>query len=132
MIPKDDRYDELSRTLLAVPASVGLARDLIHRALTRWRYGDRADDVTLVASELITNAVNATPGRDIHFHLTVVDDCPILEVWDASERPPASRTAAADDTTGRGLGIVEFLTADWGYRYPDEGGKVVYALFDPK
>ena len=37
------------------------------------------------------------------------------------------RETPADDERGRGLRIVEALSAHWGW-YPEEGGKAIFAI----
>jgi hypothetical protein len=46
--------------------------------------------------------------------------------------PPIPRTASVDDTSGRGLAIVEFITEIWGTRRPPHGGKTVWARLDTR
>jgi hypothetical protein len=48
-------------------------------------------------------------------------------VTDPSPYPPAKRDPAADAEHGRGLGIVDALSASWGWR-PEHPGKAVYAI----
>ena len=43
---------------------------------------------------------------------------------------PARRETAAQDEAGRGLLIIETLSADWGW-YRQHGGKLVWALLGP-
>jgi hypothetical protein len=51
-------------------------------------------------------------------------------VWDATMPTPVCRPAAPDAEHGRGLNIVDALSARWGAYHPggDLGGKVVWAL----
>src|SRR5690349_12595660 len=55
--------DQFERTVLAARASVRLLRDYAETALLKWELAPRIDDVTLVVSELATNAVRAQPGH---------------------------------------------------------------------
>src|SRR4051794_33870884 len=74
-------------------------------------------NIYLIATELVTNAVNArasttTLGLSWHRHrirLTVDDDAPGAP----TPQPPSS-----DQSHGRGLAIVELLSTAWGVR-PD-------------
>ena len=55
-----------------------------------------------------------------------------LEVHDAGEGRPAARTAAADEESGRGLWLVERLSARWGSDPRTDGpGKVVWCEVVP-
>ena len=66
-------------------------------------------------------------GRDpVRLSLSRVDGVVRVEVFDGSTALPCRRTAAPDDTGGRGLQIVESYAADWGSERVD-GGKVTWA-----
>lgn len=97
----------------------------------------RCDDVVLVLSELLTNAVRhgippvtytvAPDGPDIV--VTVEDGDPSLPAVPAGgARPVRSSTssAAADAESGRGLQIVAVLSRLWGCR-ATAAGKLVWA-----
>jgi hypothetical protein len=49
-------------------------------------------------------------------------------VIDPSPEPPVKRPLAGDSEDGRGLHIVEALSASWGWT-PRDTGKAVYAAF---
>jgi anti-sigma regulatory factor (Ser/Thr protein kinase) len=84
------------------------------------------DDVNLVVSELVTNAVRAgcsEVGLDLEVHrdrvrLTVADQAPGI---------PELQHPAPSDEHGRGLQLVADLSASWGVSYPQMGGKQVWA-----
>jgi anti-sigma regulatory factor (Ser/Thr protein kinase) len=131
-------YEEIdspiTRTYLAVPDSVGIARHLTGTALHTWGLGHLVEDTTLVLSELFTNAVKAKPYAEVRLRLLRLPGVVAVEVWDSSPEPPVRRSAddelqspGDDDPGGRGLGIVEFLAHGCGWR-PEDGGKVVWAL----
>jgi hypothetical protein len=50
-------------------------------------------------------------------------------IWDATEPAPVRRVTTLDAEHGRGLDIVDALSARWGTYYPDghPGGKIVWA-----
>ena len=48
-------------------------------------------------------------------------------VTDSSPEGPAMRETSADSEQGRGLQIVEALSADWGWHLED-GGKAIFAI----
>jgi hypothetical protein len=53
----------------------------------------------------------------------------VVQVWDASDRPPVRETVPLDAETGRGLLIVESLADEWGSYTPEaSSGKVVWAV----
>jgi anti-sigma regulatory factor (Ser/Thr protein kinase) len=95
------------------------------------------EDAELVASELATNAVRAThefhrarglaaAGR-IKLRLRWNRPSLVTEVWDINPLLPVRKSAGDDAESGRGLGIIEMLCADWAAHYCPEGGKVVWA-----
>jgi anti-sigma regulatory factor (Ser/Thr protein kinase) len=125
-------------TLAAVPTAVGLARSFARSRLTQWGLNRLVSDAELVASELVTNAVNATAttnprprSSELHnlalitVRLVVTADSLVIEVWDRDPSPPVSKDAAAADDAGRGLLIVGALCRRWGYFFPESGGKAV-------
>jgi anti-sigma regulatory factor (Ser/Thr protein kinase) len=120
---------EYSQTFLPNPGSVGNARRFAASTMGEW--GLEPDDVALAVSELATNAFRhgcspftvslfrgGLDGRDV-----------VVEVADESQAPPSKTVALPTDTTGRGLMLIDAISADWGFR-PSPGGKVVWARFD--
>jgi len=72
----------------------------------------RSDDVVLIVSELVTNAVRAGAAIiDVQLQATAkrVD----LRVSDDAGGWPTPRSAGPEDTDGRGLAIVERLADSW-------------------
>lgn len=114
---------------LGRPDQIGEVRGFIRDHLVGHR---RLEDLTLVASELTTNAWEHTRSSDEHGTFSVCarlrpDDTIRLEVQDRGG-PFLFRPAKADDEGGRGLGIVDALTSEWGVA-GDESGRVVWAEF---
>lgn len=72
----------------------------------------RADDVVLVASELVTNSVRAG-ATVIEVELVVGEEGVELQVSDDASGWPTLRQAATDDLDGRGLQIVEDIADEW-------------------
>lgn len=95
-------------------ASVRAARRVVADALEDSHFTGDADTVLLLVSELVTNAIRhaATP-----FDLAVrVDGSQVtVEVVDHDRtHPPRLRNPRPDDTSGRGLRIVDELSTSWG------------------
>lgn len=85
------------------------------------------DDVTLVASELIGNAIRHAGGgeRDAWaVSWTIRPGEVVLSVEDPSSDLPVRRCAAPDAPSGRGLAIVESLSLDWGVERTARGKRV--------
>jgi anti-sigma regulatory factor (Ser/Thr protein kinase) len=122
--------------LPTVPESAGAARRFAHAALTEWRLAALADDVDLVISELITNALlHARADRRVAADSTIRLDLQYdgdglhCRVTDGSGLPPTPEDAADTAESGRGLLLVQALSAAWGWA-PAVHGKVVWARFD--
>lgn len=93
------------------------------------------DTGELVLSELVNNAVQharTSPGRLVMIRFELLAEVLRIEVHDASAEQPVVRLASGDDECGRGLWLVEQLSAGWGVR-PRAGGvgKYVWATIAP-
>lgn len=89
----------------------------------------RRDDVLLIVSELVTNAVRHAPGPSA-LTLTTTAGTLDIAVTDCSCVPPAPRAPdLTDGTGGMGLHIAEDLGARV-FTEPLPGGKCVHASFD--
>src|SRR3954454_15047412 len=104
----------------AEPAQVRAARRFVAEHVP-----DRLrDDVALVTSELVSNAIEhaMTPVT-----VRVMNDerRVRVEVSDSSSILPAVADLVADSSRGRGLHIVEALTDAWGIE-SSEDGKVIW------
>lgn len=107
------------------PIAAEQARALAETILEYWGLGLLRDDTLLVVSELVTNAVKQ---RDpFVFTLRRKGDAALIEVTDTSPGKPEVRNAAETETGGRGLLLVEAISAEWGVRYEADGEKTVWA-----
>ncbi|MEU7879956.1 ATP-binding protein [Microbispora bryophytorum] len=117
-------------------ASAAAARDFTARTLCGWGVPGLVPDVQIVVSELVTNALRHVPGDcadapPIRLRLVKHRFHIGCGVSDASERVPAVSPWNDLSESGRGLHLVEALTAAWGWILTrGGGGKVVWALFD--
>lgn len=104
--------------------SVAQARAFAQRVLESWREDDLGDTVTLLLSELVTNAVvHAASAPNVAIHL--MPDRVHVEVTDADSTQLHPVEASPDAESGRGLALVEALAYRWGQvALPD--GKVVW------
>jgi anti-sigma regulatory factor (Ser/Thr protein kinase) len=82
-------------------------RDMLGRAAS-----PSAEDVVLVVSELVTNAVRAS-AEVIGLALRVDDDRVEVEISDDAAGWPTPREADWEDPDGRGLAIVDELADRW-------------------
>jgi anti-sigma regulatory factor (Ser/Thr protein kinase) len=117
--------------LPGIPESVPVARRQVRAALSLHGLGEYADDAEIITSELVTNAVRHACGNDtktIGITLTHAGSpaTVTIAVSDSSPHGPVRRDTPASGEQGRGLQIVEALSAHWGWRR-EGGGKAVFA-----
>jgi anti-sigma regulatory factor (Ser/Thr protein kinase) len=124
------RLRHAAADLAPVPAAAPAARAVTRLVLPRWGLAALADDAELVGCELVTNAVRAAgqlPGQPpVRLRLTAIPRGVIIGVWDAAPGGPARRQPGPDG--GQGLVIIEALSARWGVRRVEGGGKIVWAV----
>jgi anti-sigma regulatory factor (Ser/Thr protein kinase) len=103
-------------------SSVGAARRFADAAVSAWRCDDLRDDVRLVTSELVTNAIlHGQPTRALQLRLA--DDLLCVAVADGGEGSPAPGPPTV--TSGRGMLLVSSMCEAWGVD-PSRGGKEVW------
>ncbi len=117
---------ERGRRFDPVPQNVRVAREFVADALQDEGYSGDTETVLLLVSELVTNAVRhaATP-----FEIVVDVQDPAVRVAvidDDVAHPPQVRQPRPDDTNGRGLLIVDQLSAGWGSNEVDDRSKAVW------
>ena len=126
-----------TRTLGAEAGSVRTARNFTVATLRRWGTAERSQDIAIVVSELLTNALrHARPGsgdiwprRPIRLGLLQPGPCVLCAVADPGKAAPAPQRLGSFAETGRGLHIICALSDQWGYTTPSDTGKVVWAMF---
>jgi DNA-binding response OmpR family regulator len=103
------------------------ARRFVTQALSGWDddEGDLTDTVTLLVSELVTNAV-LHAGTDVEVMVRLTATAARIEVTDASAESIAPRDATTEEDSGRGLALVGTLAQRWGVRPAAGGGKTVW------
>lgn len=128
--------------LASEPSAARWARFHARDVFTTWQIPPAAaDDALLIVSELVTNAVrhagplpvSAAPGagqpvRACGLDLQRMPGHLLICVYDQDRRPPIPKEASEDGESGRGLQLVDELSAAWGYAYPHPSvGKAVWA-----
>ena len=117
--------------------SVRAARDFTFVTLCRWGTGYSSQDIVVVVSELVTNALrHALPGPGatgppVRVRLGLLQSGPRLlcAVSDPSAAAPVLRPCGSLAETGRGLQMICSLSDQWGYTTPGDSGKIVWATF---
>ncbi|GAA2664748.1 SpoIIE family protein phosphatase [Streptomyces vastus] len=119
------RPERESWTVWRVPQAVGHARRFTKRTLRAWGVTQQTDAILLVVSELVTNALVHTDGQ-VRLDLTLINNRFRVAVADISPRTPIKPTSIGWEATGgRGILLVEALSAAWG-TVPVSGGKQVW------
>ncbi|MCW2670401.1 MAG: hypothetical protein QOJ48_2484 [Frankiales bacterium] len=104
-------------------SSAAQARELVTAQCTAWGFASLCDDVALVVTELVANAVRHA-GTDIEISVTAITDGVRLEVRDGSTRPLRPRAALSSDEGGRGLLLVDALSNRYGVVGEPDGKRV--------
>ena len=86
---------------------------------------EQGEDLLLVVSEMVTNAVRHGQPP-VQLELVAEPDRVTVAVADGSPRPPQPRPADAEAEGGRGMALLEVLANEHGVR-PQPPGKAVWA-----
>jgi anti-sigma regulatory factor (Ser/Thr protein kinase) len=124
----------------ALPGATPCARLHARAVLTEWGLADLAEAAELIVSELVTNAVRASTGKDgkpkydgasmpvVVLRMASDRIRLLIEVWDAIPGAPAAAHPGPEDEGGRGLMLVEAMCDRWRWQtVPNWPGKVVWA-----
>ncbi|GAA2374026.1 ATP-binding protein [Streptomyces cuspidosporus] len=107
-------------------------RTRIRKTLADWGIsGTLADDVTLSADELVSNAIRhcRVTFALIEISVSVQGQALLVEVSDPDrDRIPRLRAPGPDEESGRGLYLVSQLADSWGHRH-GRHSKCVWARF---
>ncbi|MFI0356885.1 ATP-binding protein [Actinomadura sp. 9N407] len=107
------------------------ARRFVAEIFAKW---DIPDDylARVVVSELVTNAYRYGQGTIIvRLSVGARDGLLLLEVYDSGDGQPTVLPENHASTGGRGLPTIADITAAWGVRPIEGGGKVVWARLAP-
>ena len=117
---------ELSTPVIADPAAVSGARKTLLRQLQAWGLDHLADDLQLIASELITNAVRYGKAP-INVRLHTRGSRVRVEVTDGNPNDvPEQLDAGSSLTHGRGIPLIEAIASSWGVDH-HSNSKTVWA-----
>jgi anti-sigma regulatory factor (Ser/Thr protein kinase) len=93
--------------------------------LRDWQLSESTPTVEQLVSELLANSIEHARTTSVGVCLIDLEQTMLIEVDDAdAERLPTRQRPSVDDTSGRGLLIVEELSDRWGVRVTDHGKTV--------
>jgi hypothetical protein len=133
--PPPDRPPHAALDLGALPTAPGCARAWTRVILLEWQLAGLSDAGELIVSELATNALRASRREGTAFFSLVLtrgrSELAIL-VRDFCHGVPRAGDAGDEDESGRGLQLVQELSARSGWYPPDDGspGKAVWAVLE--
>ncbi|WP_188281081.1 ATP-binding protein [Streptomyces sp. CBMA29] len=93
---------------------VGRLRRISAAKLRAWGLDPLIDDVQLLVSELVTNALRYGEDGEIAFRLVITLQGVLIAVNDGSGRRPRLSVVDDESETGRGLFLVAAIAEDWG------------------
>ena len=122
----------IALALPGTPESVPIARRRVRAALGFHGLGEFTEDAEFITSELVANAVqhaceDGTTTIGVILTHAGTPAAVTVAVSDSSPHDPIRRDTPAGNEQGRGLQIVEALSAHWGWRR-EGGGKAVFAV----
>jgi anti-sigma regulatory factor (Ser/Thr protein kinase) len=116
----------------ALVSAVPCARLHARQVLWEWGLASLGESTGLLVTELVSNAVKAsraTPHASAVRLWLLSDRAQVLIlVWDASPESPVRVAADGEAEDGRGLMLVEAISAQWGWYRHGSGGKVAWAI----
>jgi histidine kinase-like protein len=134
-------FPEIAMPAPRVDASlIRAARDFTIGTLQRWGVAERREDVAVVVSELLTNALlhalpaagHARTGWPVRLGLLQPGRGVMCAVADPSRVEPVLQQPEHLGETGRGLHVIAALSDQWGCTVPTDMGKVMWATFSTR
>lgn len=114
-----------------LPTAAASARAHAAAVAVEWGFAALADDLRAIVSELVSNAANASMALPdlpaVGLRLRAEPRSIVIEVWDESPADPEPSAPDTESETGRGLLIVDELSARWGTERFGYRQKVVWS-----
>jgi anti-sigma regulatory factor (Ser/Thr protein kinase) len=111
--PGGDAADPAGLVVPSAPRSIRLVRRYAVDSCIALGWGDCADTVALLVSEVATNAALHAYGPQIRVRVVEHRGRLRVEVFDSSPVLPLPRRARSGAENGRGLALVEALAVRW-------------------
>lgn len=133
LLREPDDAAEARTAAIRLPADVNSAREargFVERTLASWDLVELADTALLLVSEAVTNAVVHAASAS-QLTMSLLRERLRVEVCDWGGGHLRIRTASQDETSGRGLALIEALSSVWGTTQTEEGKVVWFELVRP-
>lgn len=117
--------------LPAVPTSPRAARHWVQARLHDLGLDALGTSVLLLTSEVVTNAMKHA-GTPLQLRLLPSGPGVRIEVRDGSLAPPVRRAVTPEATEGRGIGLLEDIADEWGWRREGNGKTVWFRVLRPR
>ncbi len=122
LVPHQVTYSEYRLEFPAEAGSVPVARGTVRLVCDSWHIPlEATDTMELLASEVVTNAIAVSGGEVLRFTLRRVLDYLYFDCCDYDPLIPFTPAMPdAEETSGRGLALVERLASTCGWKRPPE------------
>jgi anti-sigma regulatory factor (Ser/Thr protein kinase) len=121
----------VAESLKRVPEAANLARHLVRGALASWELPGLSDAAGLLVTELVSNAVRHATGDELRVDIArLVRGQVRISVLDQDRTKPTIKPLSLEEESGRGLLLIEAMSAAWGVDLLP-GGKRVWAELEP-
>ena len=132
--PVDEHNDptrEFCQSFCSDPSSAAEIRKFVREACSGVLSQEDLDAAVLLTSELVTNAMLHTDSEQVEVRIRFGPGTIRIGVRDDDAASPAPSAPSREETSGRGLQIVETLSDTWGVDYTECGGKCIWFSLSP-
>lgn len=131
MAERNDQTRELRRSFCSEPASAAEIRGFVRDGCAGLLSEEDLDAAVLLTTELVTNAMLHTNSDQVEVRIRLGHGTIRIGVRDDDAASPAPAAPAQEETSGRGLQIVDTLSDTWGVDYTESGGKCIWFSLSP-
>lgn len=127
----DEQATHFSQSFPNRPASASAVRRFVRGVIERAPCRVEVDSAVLLASELVANAALHADSEQVRVHITVDANGIRVAVSDEDPEPFTPRRPGPEDTSGRGMQLIDRLSDQWGMDYLQKSWKCVWFHLSP-